>query len=384
MYQHTAAGGLQHGAAAAPFAERFSKSGDIASVVENAARFKADDIAEFLAKAAPAPGQLNTDGMLSPQMQISYGVDFAEFLSVLAISNQVDTTTLLGKYFTWTQDERLSVEAEAIQAEGPAATVQMGSEQKSFDQRTYGARYPVTDLMLAAQGASVGVMQEATQQVTAACLRRIAKEVADSYFTSAAWGLTMDGAAGANTKPSDLTANANNNATHWSDAGRTAAGADNSHPIDNIMYAQEQVYQRTGGMADTAVFAPSVQRALRNHPGLLYRIAGGQTSGVAMFNDATLATALDLRAAVKGNFRSSASAYALGNNALLTVRGPGKSVNSRCGLMVATFGPAGTFGVQTRVYRDEAIQGVWVEARVTYDVVQPDRFAGVFFNGIVA
>ena len=51
--------------------------------------------------------------------------------------------------------------------------------------------------------------------------------------------------------------------------------------------------------------------------------------------------------------------------------------------MIATFGEPGLFGVRTRVYRNEDMEGVYVEARITYDVVQPDNECGVYLNSIV-
>ena len=69
---------------------------------------------------------------------------------------------------------------------------------------------------------------------------------------------------------------------------------------------------------------------------------------------------------------------------MIAVRGTTKSRNSRTALMIVTFGSPGMFGVRTRVYRDESIEGVWVESRVSFDVVQPDQNAGVWLNGIVA
>ena len=147
---------------------------------------------------------------------------------------------------------------------------------------------------------------------------------------------------------------------------------------------QEEIYAATGGTLDSATLPPRVIRALRNHPGLLYRIAGGQTNGIAAYSDEGLANVLDMRMVSKGNLRNASKEYALGRNGLATVRGVTKSTNSRCALMIATFGDMGTFGIQNRVYRDEAIQGQWVESRITYDIVQPDREAGVFMTSIVA
>ena len=390
--QQTASSGLQEGFVGAPFADRISKSAEVPESHITVAQAASKSLLSFLSKSAPAPGALNTDGMLVDQMQISYAVDNAEFLSVLGVALQVDVPTLLAKYFVWTQESRLSQEAEPIQEPGTAAVLQMGSKQESFGMDTYGARFPVTDMMLRAQNNAVNVIMEATNLVNSACFRRIANEVVSDYYVASAWDHQIVGFADANTRPTNLktSGGTDRQTTFWSDHGSTATGTAptvsttfNSNPIDDFLFMMEEVYKATGGNLDSAALAPAILRALRNHPGLLYRIAGGQTTGIAAYSDQALANVLDMRSVMKANLRNASKEFALGKNGLATVRGATKSVNSRCGLMIATLGESGTFGVQNRVYRDEAIQGQWVESRITYDVVQPDREAGVFIQNIV-
>lgn len=336
-----------------------------------------------IAKGAPAPVQTDSTHNLTPQLQVNYMNRFGDFAYPFA-APVVETENLAGGYWVWEAVDTVGARARKIQSSGKPIRLTDRRKLESYVLTRHAVARVVSDEEVQNENSAVMSVARATDFTIAACMQFVEDDLANYFGASHGWSYQITGVAGAASPNKSAIAQT---ATQWSNHGRTAAGAYSSNPISDVRTAATAVLRGCGTEPSVLIAGPSVYNKLLDHPQLLYRVAGGQTNGVANVSMDNIGFMFGNVRVVQMKARKSALAngeFFIDDDALLLVSPMSKGIGDLSGLCTVTFGPQGSFGIRTRVYRDEERASNVIASQITYQLIRQDAQAGCAFIDIVA
>lgn len=281
------------------------------------------------------------------------------------------------RYFVYSKADWLRTDA---QIRGPA-TESPGSgfdidSTPTYYAPVYALHKDVDDMTRANADEPLNLDRDATLYVTEQLLIKRDLVWASSYFTTAKWGLDLQGVAAAPGL---------NQFLQWSDSAST--------PIEDITSQAIRIAKTTGRRPNTLVLTPDVFNALKQHADLIDRVK--YTSGQSL-TTAVLANLFEVeRLLVAWAVRNVAAegapesmAFAIGEKAaLLAYSNPNPSIlQPSGGYTFAWTGYLGAeaMGARIKRFRLEAISADRVEGEMAFDMKLIAADLGTFFYDAIA
>jgi len=276
---------------------------------------------------------------------------------------------------TWKISRGASTKNTA-QGRAPGTEAQAGRFEMTED--TYKCK-PVSykeilpDDMLANLPIASSIAMENVAQIL-----RIGSEMnfASAFWKTGVWGKDIAGAA---------STVADTSYKYWSDAAAT--------PGTDIKAEKKRILLACGQEANTLVLGYDVETYLTEHPNLITRLNGGQTSGAATVTLEYLAAIFGVQRVItaKAAYNSSASETPTFTTCLNSKSALLCYVNPRPGIMQTTCGlrytdavtTGNNEGVRSWEMPDPLRHSLHIEGQVDECYALVDNTCGVYFNGIV-
>jgi hypothetical protein len=327
-------------------------------------------------KAQPSLSDVHVNRPLG-QISVAYMNDQEDFVAdkvfpIIPVTQKSDS------YYTYPKGAWFRPAGKKRAPSTESAGIGYDLSTASYDASVWAVHDDVDDQIAGNADSPIRVEQDAAELVTQSLLITREVEWATKYFTTSVWTTDRTGVAASPTGTQFL---------QFNDAA--------SDPLGVIAQDVVRIKERTGRRPNTLVMGGRVWQYIKNHPDLVARVNGGQTSGPAMVLRSTLAALTEIpRIFVMEAVQNTAVEGAadvlsfIGDKAMLLVYSepnPGLKKFSG-GYTFAWTGYTGATELGTRISRIRAdlIKSWRIEGEMAFDMKLVAADAGVFYTAAVA
>lgn len=324
----------------------------------------------------PSKSDVHVDAFLT-NLSVAYRQDASAFVAS-RFAPEIPVTKESNKYPVYTKGYwlRSLMKKRAPSTESAGAGYEVSSDNYLCDE--WSLHKDVDDRIRANQDDPIDMDRDANEFLAQQALLNREVEFSNTYFKAGVWTGDYTGVAGS-PGASEF--------KQWNDAA--------SDPVGDIRAGKRRILQRTGKMGNTLVLGREGFDVLIDHPDIVGRFDRGQTAGVAVATEETLAALFGLRQVlVMDGIQNTANEGAAdvinfigGKSALLAYVEPNPGVLKPSAAY--TFAYTGMFGAArdgTRMLRmrEDKTHSDRFEIQSFYDMKVVAADLGAFFATVIA